>query len=83
MTNIKIQDILMDKYVLSLFHSTKALNVTSEEIFRNTGTLRLGIFDAYDYDNLLGRLEPNCAVLKGILKCSAISLEVTWSLLSK
>lgn len=58
LTNIKIQDILMDKYVLSLFHSTKALNVTSEEIFRNTGTLRLGIFDAYDYDNLLGRLEP-------------------------
>ena len=58
LTNTKVRDILIDKKILSLFRNTSALNVKSREIFRNTGTLRLGIFDTYDLDILLSKLQP-------------------------
>lgn len=69
LTNTKVRDILIDKKILSLFRNTSALNVKSREIFRNTGTLRLGIFDTYDLDILLSKLQPvSLEELKNILK---------------
>lgn len=69
LTNVKIRDIPIDKKVLSLFRDTKALNVSSSEVFHNTGTLCLGIFDTNDFDILLSKLEPQSLEdLKNILK---------------
>ena len=69
LTNAKVRDILVDKKILSLFRNTCALNVKSSKIFRNTGTLRLGIFDTYDLDVLLSKLQPvSLEELKNILK---------------
>lgn len=69
LTNINIRDIPIDKKVLSLFCNPHALKVQSSEIFRNTGTLRLGIFDTYDFDFLLSKLQPTSLEdLKNILK---------------
>lgn len=69
LTNVKIRDIPIDRKVLSLFSHTKMLNVSSNKIFRNTGTLLLGIFDTNDFDILLSKLQPKTLEdLKNILK---------------
>lgn len=69
LSNVKIRNIPIDKKVLSLFRNTKALKVSSSEVFRNTGSLLLGILDTKDFDVLLSKLQPKSLEdLKNVLK---------------